>query len=61
MKFYYVTNIFDLHIFDNETTALLNFFNFHGYAFCFFIFSESKKCYNLTFDYAFKMFCIMLI
>ena len=26
MKFYYVTNIFDLHIFDNETTALLIFF-----------------------------------
>ena len=26
IKFYYVTNIFDLHTFDNETTALLNFF-----------------------------------
>ena len=26
MKFYYVTNIFDLHIFDNEMTALLKFF-----------------------------------
>ena len=26
MKFYYVTNIFDLHTFDNETTVLLNFF-----------------------------------
>ena len=26
MKFYYVTNIFDLHTFDNETTALLKFF-----------------------------------
>ena len=25
MKFYYVTNIFDLHTFDNETTALLKF------------------------------------
>ena len=25
MKFYYVTNIFDLHTFDNETTTLLNF------------------------------------
>ena len=25
-KFYYVINIFDLHIFDNETTALLNLF-----------------------------------
>ena len=25
MKFYYVTNIFDLHTFDNETTALWKF------------------------------------
>ena len=25
-KFYYVTNIFDLHIFDKETAAFLNFF-----------------------------------
>ena len=25
MKFYYVTNIFDLHTFDNETTTLLKF------------------------------------
>ena len=26
MKFYCVTNIFDLHTFNNETTVLLNFF-----------------------------------
>ena len=26
MKFYYVTSIFDLHNIDNETTALLKFF-----------------------------------
>ena len=26
MKFYYVTNIFDLHTVDNETTTLLKFF-----------------------------------
>ena len=25
MKFYYVTNIFDLHTFDNETTAIFFF------------------------------------
>ena len=31
MKVYYVTNIFDLHIFDNETRALLK---------CFEIFTE---------------------
>ena len=26
MKFYYVTNIFDIHTFNNETTTLLKFF-----------------------------------
>ena len=26
MKFYYVTNIFDLHTFENEMTVLLKFF-----------------------------------
>ena len=26
MKFYYITNIFDLHTFDNETTTLLKYF-----------------------------------
>ena len=26
MKIYYVKNIFDLHTFDNETTALIKFF-----------------------------------
>ena len=26
MEFYYVTNIFNLHTFDNETTVLLKFF-----------------------------------
>ena len=26
MKFYFVTSIFDLHIFDNETMVLLKFF-----------------------------------
>ena len=26
MKFYYLTNIFDLHTFANETMALLKFF-----------------------------------
>ena len=29
VNFYYVTNIFDLHIFDNETTAFLFFFLIH--------------------------------
>ena len=26
MKFYYITHVFDLHTFGNETTAFLNFF-----------------------------------
>ena len=26
MKFYYITNIFERHTFDNKTTALLKFF-----------------------------------
>ena len=52
-NFYYVTNILEQHIFDNETAALLIFFlNLHGYAFCFFIFSN-----NLPFEDTFKMYC----
>ena len=57
-NFYYVTNIFDLHIFENKTAALLIFFfNLHGYAFWFFIFSKWKKHDNLPFDDTFKMYC----
>ena len=58
MKFYYITNIFDLQIFDNETAVLLFYFlffwNLHGNAFCFFIISKWKKYYNLPFDDTFK-------
>ena len=51
MKFYYVTNIFHLHTYDNETTVLFGiFWNFYGNTFCFFIFFKRKKNYNLTFD-----------
>ena len=40
-NFYYVTNIFDQHIFDNDTAAFLMFFwNVHGYAFCLFFLNE---------------------
>ena len=47
MKFYYITNIFDLHIFDNETRALLIFFwNLHRNAFCFFIFLTDRNITN---------------
>ena len=57
-NFYYVTNISDLHIFENETTTLLNlFWNLHGYAFCFFISSKWKKHYNPPLDDTFKMYC----
>ena len=56
MEFYCVTNIFDLHTFDNETTALLKFLETSTEMhFVFFIFSTGKKYYNLTFDYIFKM------
>ena len=40
-KFYYVTNIFDLHNFDSETAALLNFFEIYKemhFAFYFFLY-----------------------
>ena len=40
----HVTNIFYLHTFDNETTAVLR------NAFCLFILSKWKKYYNLIFD-----------
>ena len=52
MELHYVTNIFDLHTFGNETTALLKIFD---------IFMETHfvslffKYYNLTFDDTFKM------
>ena len=46
MKFCYVTNIFDLHTFDYETTVLKNFFE---------IFTEMHFV-NLTFDDTFKMY-----
>ena len=36
------------------------FWNFHGNAFCFFIFSKWKKYYNLTFDDTFKIYCCAL-
>ena len=38
MKFYYVTNIFDLHICDNKTTFFLTFFEI-----C------TRKCVSLFF------------
>ena len=47
MKFYYVTNFFDLHSFDGPFKS---FWNFHQNAFCFFIFSKCKKHYNLTYN-----------
>ena len=40
-NFYYVTNIFDLHIFENEKAALSYFFfNLHGFAFWLFFLNE---------------------
>ena len=42
MKLYYVTNIFDLHTFGNETKALLKVFEVFK-EMHFFIFSKLKK------------------
>ena len=39
---------------------LIFFFDFHGYAFWFFIFSKWKKHDNLPFDDTFKMYCCAL-
>ena len=62
MKFYYVTNIFDVYIFDDETTALIKFFLKFDQknAFYFFIFYKWKKCYSLTFSSRFNMYCCAL-
>ena len=58
MKFFYVTNIFDLQAFDNETTALLNFFEISSEThFISLFFFRSKKYYSPTFDDTFKMYC----
>ena len=60
-NFFYVTNIFDLHIFENETAALLIFFliwaDMH---FVSLFFSKRKKHYNLPFDDTFKMYSCAL-
>ena len=37
-KFYYVTNIFNLHTFDNETKALLTIFEIYSYMCFVFVF-----------------------
>ena len=51
MKFYCVTKIFDLHIFDNETIAILKFFQIstERHFVSLFFLDES-----LTFDDTFK-------
>ena len=61
MKFYYVTNIFDLHTFENEMTVLLKFFEISTEIdFVSMYFLNEKKNYNLTFDDAFKTYCCAL-
>ena len=61
MKFYYVTNIFDLHTFNNETTGLLKLFEIlTEMHFASLLFSKWKNYYNLTFDWTFQMyFCAL--
>ena len=57
MKFYYATNISDLHTVDNETTALLKIFEISKEMhFVSLFFSKWKKYSNLTFDHTFKMY-----
>ena len=57
----YVTNIFDLHIFDNINDGLFKIFkNLYRNTFCFFIFSKWKKYYSLKFDDTFKIYCFAL-
>ena len=60
MKFYYVTNIFIYTFLAMNSSPSKFFWNFHGNAFCFFIFSKWKKYYNLSFDGTFKMYCCAL-
>ena len=66
MKLFYVTNIFDLHTFGNETTNLLKCFEIStqmyfvfSFISCFFVslfFSKWRKCCSLTFEDTFKVF-----
>ena len=61
MKFYYVTNIFDLHTFDNETTALLKTLEISAeMQFVSLFFLNEKSIAKLTFDDTFKMCCCAL-
>ena len=58
MKFYCVTNIFDLHTFDNETTVLLKFFEISTEMHFVSLFFLNKR--NITTSLLminFKMYC----
>ena len=60
-NFYYVTNIFDLHICKNETATLLIFFEIcTDMHFVSLFFSKWKQHYNLPVDDTFKMYCCAL-
>ena len=41
-NFYYVINIFDLHIFENQTATFLNFFEISAVMFLYFFLNETK-------------------
>ena len=66
MKLFYVTNIFDLHTFGNETANLLKCFEIStqmyfvfSFVSCFFVslfFSKWRKYCSLTFEDTFKVF-----
>ena len=56
-KIYYVTSFFDRHTLWQWYDGSLKIFqNFHGNAFCFFVFPKWKKYYNFTFDDTLKMY-----
>ena len=59
--FYYVTNIFDLHIFNSETAALLNFFEICAYMhFVSLSFLSKRNITTSSFNDTFKMYCCTL-
>ena len=57
MKFFCVTNIFNLHTFNNEKTAVLISTEMH---FVSLYFLKLTKYYNLTFNDTFKIYCCAL-
>ena len=60
MKFYFITNIFDLYIFDNKTADLLIFFEICTEMHFVSLFFLNEKNITFRFDDTFKMYCCAL-